>query len=70
MHSFHAGLHNRPPKHEGTRSKLDIEDMKSPNKGKYADEEVFSRQMSIFRKNSANNQEERKESIKSVGSQK
>jgi hypothetical protein len=44
--------------------------MRSPHKGKNADEEVFSRQMSVFSKNRGKNQEERKESIKSSGSQK
>ena len=70
MHSFHAGLQNRPTKQEGTSSKLDFEDMRSPHKGKNADEEVFSRQMSLFSKNRGKHQEERKGSIKSVSSQK
>jgi hypothetical protein len=44
--------------------------MRSPHKGKNPDDEGFSRQMSLFSKNRGKNQEDRKESIKSVSSQK
>jgi hypothetical protein len=70
MHTFHSGLQNRLTKQENASSKLDFEDMRSPHKVNNADQEVFSRQMSLFSKNRGKHQEERKGSIKSVGSQK
>ena len=70
MHSYHAGLQNRPTKQDGTSSKFDDEYMRSPHRDKNPIDEGFSRQMSLFKKNRGKHQEERKESIKSVSSQK